>query len=145
MHFSAAVVSQVKHLMLKHSDKMPVEYYASLAFCKLICSLESMLDGSIPMSWGSPLSSIQGKFFRRGKKAIRAQSLFNSMAVAVSTEGFGRLLWKQTTAPHMMFLLLLLLSSQSVASNNKSQCFGVVCQGLIKRDIQRTGYIVQLI
>ena len=106
--------------------------------------MESMLDDTIPKSWGSPLSSIQGKFFRRGKKAIRAQSLFNSMAVAVSTE-FGRLLWKQTPAPHMMFLLLLFLSSQSVASNNTSQCFGVVCQGLIKRDIQRTGYIIQSI
>ena len=107
--------------------------------------MESMLDDTIPMSWGSPLSSIHGKFFRREKKAKRTQSLFNSMAVAVSTEGFGRLLWKQTTAPHMMFLLLLLLSSQSVASNNTSLCFGVVCQGLTKRDIQRTGYIVQLI
>ena len=107
--------------------------------------MESMLDDTIPMSWGSPLSSIHGKFFRREKKAKRTQSLFNSMAVAVSTEGFGRLLWKQTTAPHMMFLLLLFLSSQPVASNNTSQCFGVVCQGLIKRDIQRTGYIIQSI
>ena len=32
LHFSAAVVSQVKHLLLKHIDKMPVGYYASLAF-----------------------------------------------------------------------------------------------------------------
>ena len=36
-----------------------------------------------------------------------------------------------TTSPQIMLLLLLLMSSKPVASNNTSQCFGVVCQGLL--------------
>ena len=35
------------------------------------------------------------------------------------------------TPPQIMFLLLLLISSQPVASNNTSQCFGVICQGFV--------------
>ena len=37
------------------------------------------------------------------------------------------------TSPQIMLLFLLLMASKSVAANNTSQCFGVVCQGLVAR------------
>ena len=46
------------------------------------------------------------------------------------------------TSPQIMLLLLLLISSKSVASNNKSQCFGVICQGFVAPSY---GYKLKLI
>ena len=91
----------------------------------------SVLYDSLSMSWRLPLTRVI--FFRQEKKALHWLSHFaDSMTVPMSTESVGRLLWKHlkvTSLSQLMFLLLLVLSSQPAASNNTSQCFGVVCQG----------------
>ena len=61
------------------------------------------------------------------------------MAVSTGSTGWqGHLLWKKLKLSQLIFILLLLLSSQPVASNDTSQCFGVVCQGVM-RDIFKKG------
>ena len=89
----------------------------------------SVLYDSVSMSWRLPLTRV---FFSDRKRKQWLSNFADSMTVPMSTESVGRLLWKHlkvTSLSQLMFLLLLVLSSQPAASNNTSQCFGVVCQG----------------
>ena len=90
----------------------------------------SVLYDSVSMSWRIPLTRV---FFSDRKRKLWLSYFADSMTVPMSTESVGRLLWKHlkvTSLSQLMFLLLLVMSSQPAASNNTSQCFGVVCQGV---------------
>ena len=86
----------------------------------------SVLYDSVSMSWRLPLTRV---FFSDRKRKHWLSHFADSMTVPMSTESVGRHL-KVTSLSQVMFLLLLVLSSQPAASNNTSQCFGVVCKGL---------------
>ena len=99
--------------------------------------LNCPLPNSGILWWPCSLSS-RTITLRQGKHSFSWFSEVTCTAQAVVTKLLNSHVWikpylvaSHITSPQIMLLLLLLISSKPVASNNTSQCFGVVCQGLV--------------